>query len=125
MQPVQHNVGDGSKFSEHLEKGHTISGSSCFGIKHDSVGKLDWSCIPLEILEPLVEVFQAGAVKYEFMNCLKPFENGDRRFFAAGMRHKVASQLDPLAKDEETGCYHAAQDAWNSLMRLYHARKGQ
>ena len=61
------------------------------GLKLDT-GKLDWSCIPLEILEPLVEVFQAGAVKYEFMNCLKPFKNGDRRFFAAGMRHKVASQ---------------------------------
>lgn len=92
------------------------------GIKFDG-GKLDWSVVPLEVLEPLVKVFMAGEQKYGYLNCLKGFENGDRRFFAAGMRHKMASQMDPLAIDEETGCYHSAQDAWNSLMRLYHARR--
>lgn len=83
--------------------------------------KLDWSVLPLEILEPLVSVFMAGEKKYGYMNCMKEFENGDRRFFAAGMRHAVDCQNDPLAKDDETGCYHAAQSAWNSLMRLHHA----
>lgn len=77
-------------------------------------GKLDWSVIPLEILEPLVKVFMAGEKKYGCLNCLKEFQDGDRRFFADGMRHKVESQFNPLAIDEETGCYHSAQDAWNT-----------
>ncbi len=94
------------------------------GVKHDQ-GKLDWSTIPLEILEPLVQVFEAGAKKYGYMNCLKAFENGDRRFFAAAMRHTVDSQEDVLAKDDDTGCYHAAQAAWNHLLRLHHARRNQ
>ena len=92
------------------------------GLKFDGE-KLDWSVIPLEILEPLVAVFVAGAKKYGYLNCMKPFENGDRRFFAAAMRHTVGCQLDPLAVDTETGCYEAAEAAWNHLIRLHHARK--
>jgi hypothetical protein len=41
------------------------------------------------------------------------------------MRHLEACQLNPLAKDKETGCYHAAQAAFSILMRLYHYRKEQ
>lgn len=92
------------------------------GLKFDQ-DKLDWSVIPLQVLEPLIEVFMAGEKKYGFLNCLKRFENGDRRFFAAAMRHSVECQFAPLSKDEETDCYHEAQAAWNHLMRLYHARK--
>jgi hypothetical protein len=39
------------------------------------------------------------------------------------MRHAVESQFDPLADDDETGCFHEAHAAWNHLMRLYHARR--
>lgn len=92
------------------------------GAKFDQ-GKIDWSVLPLEVIEPLVQVFMAGELKYGFMNCMKHFENGERRFFAAAMRHKVACQHDPLARDEETGCYHGYQDAWNMIMRTYHAAK--
>lgn len=92
------------------------------GIKFDQ-GKLDWSVIPLEILEPLVAVFMAGEKKYGYLNCVKPFENGERRFFAAAMRHTVECQHDPLAIDGETGCHHEAEAAWNHLMRLYHAKR--
>lgn len=92
------------------------------GLKYDK-GKLDWHLMPLEVLEPLVEVFVAGATKYGAFNCLKPFDNGDQRFFSAAMRHTVRCQMDPLAVDEETGCYEAAEAAWNHLIRLYHARK--
>uniref|UniRef100_A0A831UB58 dATP/dGTP diphosphohydrolase N-terminal domain-containing protein n=1 Tax=Geobacter metallireducens TaxID=28232 RepID=A0A831UB58_GEOME len=91
------------------------------GTKHDT-GKLDWSAIPLEVLEPLVAVFVAGERKYGYRNCLKPFDNGSRRFFAAAMRHAVKAQADPLSVDEETGCYEEAEAAWNHLMRLHHAR---
>jgi len=92
------------------------------GIKHDQ-GKLDWSVIPLEILEPLVAVFMAGEKKYGYLNCMKKFEDGDRRLFAAAMRHAVECQHEPLAKDGDTGCFHEAQAAWNHLMRLFHAQQ--
>ena len=85
--------------------------------------KLDWSVLPLELLEPLVEVFKAGEQKYGYHNWKKQFENGERRFFAAAMRHGKDCQDDPLARDEDTGCLHGAQAAWNMLMRLYHAKE--
>jgi len=81
--------------------------------------------MPLEILEPLADVFRAGEKKYETFNCLKPFDDPARRFYDAMMRHMEAQQIDPLAKDPDTGCYHAAQIAFNALMRLYHCRKLQ
>jgi len=90
------------------------------GLKFDA-GKQPWYAMPLEILEPLADVYAAGEKKYETFNCLKPFKSSSRRFFDGMMRHNRASQLDPLAKDPETGCYHLAQIAFNALMRLHHA----
>jgi hypothetical protein len=91
------------------------------GQKHDE-GKPDWHCVPLEVVALLVPVFEAGIKKgYGRFNCLQPFDDADRRFYSGKMRHTAACQLDPLAKDEETGCYHEAQAAFNALMRLYHA----
>ena len=92
------------------------------GMKHDA-GKQGWYAMPLEVLEPLGDVYTAGEKKYATFNCLLPFEDSSRRFYNGMMRHNAASQLDPLAKDEETGCYHLAQVAFNALMRLHHARK--
>jgi len=93
------------------------------GLKHDE-GKQEYYAMPLEILEPLADVFAFGETKYETYNCLKPFENGNRRFYNGQMRHTKASQLDPLARNEDDGnVYHLAQVAFNALMRLYHAKK--
>ena len=94
------------------------------GLKFDK-GKQPWYAMPLEILEPLEDVFRAGEKKYETFNCLKPFDDPARRFYDATMRHVEAQQINPLAKDPDTGCYHAAQIAFNALMRLYHCRKLQ
>lgn len=91
------------------------------GIKWDDEKK-DWHALPLVILNPLVDVFVAGIKKgYGRFNCLNSFDDADRRFFSAAMRHLEACQLDPLAIDEETGCYHAAQVAFNALLRLHNA----
>lgn len=92
------------------------------GIKNDT-GKTQWYATPLEVVELLADVFSKGEKKYDIFNCLNPFDDSDRRFWDATMRHLTQCQLDPLATDEETGCYHGAQAAWNSLMRVYHAKK--
>jgi hypothetical protein len=90
------------------------------GLKRDE-NKQHWYALPLVILKPLADVFRAGEKKYATFNCLQPFADSDRRFFNATMRHLEACQLDPLSKDEETGCYHAAQVAFNTLLRLHNA----
>jgi len=92
------------------------------GLKNDK-GKLDWSLLPLELIEPLVKIFAAGAEKYGRDNWRKGFAQADKRFYAAAMRHTAACQADPLAVDTETGCDHAAQAAWNHLIRLYIAKE--
>jgi len=90
------------------------------GLKYDT-GKQGWYPMPLKILKPLADVFLAGEKKYKTFNCLNPFDDSDRRFFDAAMRHLEESQIDPLSKDEETGCYHLDQVAFNVLLRLYNA----
>lgn len=92
------------------------------GLKYDE-GRQPWYAMPLEVLKPLADVFAAGEKKYKIFNCLKPFEDSDRRFYDAQMRHTEACQLDPLAIDEETGVYHGAQAAWNALLRIHNAKK--
>lgn len=94
------------------------------GKKYDK-GKQPWFALPLEILQPLADVMAAGEKKYGTFNCLQPFEDADRRFWDANMRHATACQQNPLAIDEETGCYHEACRAFSSLMRIHHAKKQQ
>ena len=90
------------------------------GLKYDN-GKQKWYAMPLELLVPLADVFTAGEKKYEIFNCLQPFEDGDRRLYDSLIRHQVECQIDPLAIDEETGCYHQAQVAFSALLRLRNA----
>lgn len=93
------------------------------GLKFDQ-GKQRWFAMPLEILEPLADVFDAGVQKYELFNCLERFDDANKRFYDGMMRHVRASQLDPLAKDVgDTECYHLAQVAFNALIRLYQSRR--
>lgn len=91
------------------------------GKKFDT-GKQGWYALPLEILQPLADVMIAGEKKYGTFNCLQPFDEPNRRFWDANMRHAEACQQDPLAIDEETGCYHEACRAFSSLMRIYHCK---
>lgn len=94
------------------------------GLKYDQ-GKQQWYAMPLELLQPLADVFAAGEKKYSTFNCLHPFDDADRRFWDATIRHLTLCQLDPLARDEETGCYHAAQACFNLLLRIRNAHHGE
>lgn len=89
------------------------------GLKRDD-DKQRWHSLPLELLEPLADLMEAGRKKYGKFNCLDEFDNPDERFWNANMRHAAACQRDPLAIDQETGCYHEAARAFSSLMRIYH-----
>lgn len=90
------------------------------GLKHDK-GKLDWSLLPLDFVEPLVPVFKIGEQRYGYENWRKGFDNPRRRFNAALKRHLKECEQNPLAINEEDGgVYHLAQIAWNALQLLYH-----
>ena len=88
------------------------------GKKHDE-GKLDWHALPMELVELLVPVAVNGANKYGRHSILQPIEDAGPRHYSATMRHLSACQLDPLAIDPESGCYHAAHAAYDLLARLY------
>jgi hypothetical protein len=96
------------------------------GLKYDE-DKQDWYAMPLEVLEPLAQVYLAGENKYETFNCLKPFKDWKRRFWSGMMRHARRCQLNPLAIDQElmdkygVKVYHQAQIAFNALHRLHSA----
>ena len=92
--------------------------------KKDDAGKQRWYAMPLCVLKDLADVFNAGKVKYGIFNCLQEFDNHKERFWDALMRHLEECQIDPLSKDPETGCYHAACVAFNALMYLYHCKRG-
>ena len=92
------------------------------GLKLDE-GKQQWFAMPLVLLRPLADVFAAGEKKYALFNCLQPFDDPDRRFWDATMRHLEAYQIDPLSRDQETGCYHGAQAVFNILLRIYNAER--
>lgn len=94
------------------------------GLKLDA-DKQHYYAMPLSLLKPLADVFRAGEKKYATFNCLKPFEESDRRFWDATMRHLEQCQINPLARDEETGCYHAAQVCFNMLLRIKNAEDKQ
>lgn len=88
------------------------------GKKFDT-GKLAWFDLPLELVELLVPVATAGREKYGLHSALVPLKDGNERWYGAKMRHSMESQRDPLAVDEEDGCYHLAKSAYNDLARLY------
>lgn len=92
-----------------------------FGTKFDT-DKQQWYRMPLVMIKPLADVYCIAGKKYPPFNCLQPFENGDARLYDAMMRHVEASQIDPLAINEEDGgVYHLAQVAFSALTRLHNA----
>lgn len=92
--------------------------------KKDDAGKQRWYAMPLCVLKDLADAFNHGAEEYGLFNCLQEFEEPKQRWWNALMRHLEECQIDPLAKDEKSGCYHAACVAFNALMYLYHCKRG-
>jgi len=85
-------------------------------LKYDG-GKLRWDLLPLDIVEEIVRVYTAGSIKYGD-NQWQDLENGEARYMAACFRHICAdSKGDEV--DEETGCLHLAQAAWNLIAVLW------
>ena len=83
--------------------------------------KLRWDLLPLTDLEEVVKVSTAGAEKYG-ENTWQNLPDGYNRYKAAMFRHLVHYEKGELI-DEETGCLHIAQVAWNAIAMLHCALK--
>lgn len=91
------------------------------GVKNDfKDNKLRWDLLPLEELEDIVKVYTEGAKKYSD-NSWQLLENGYSRYKAALFRHLVLFEKGEEI-DNETGCRHLAQVAWNAIAMLYHSK---
>jgi len=73
------------------------------GRKDDS-GKLDWSLLPMNLMEGVVKVLMFGARKYARDNWMK-VPDGKNRYWAAMMRHLGAAQQGEFL-DTESGLPH-------------------
>lgn len=87
-------------------------------IKNDRTdNKVMMELLPFRELEEIARVYTAGAKKYG-PNRWQNLPDGYQRYKGALLRH-----LTELEKgndiDEDTGCMHAAQIAWNAIAMLH------
>jgi hypothetical protein len=78
--------------------------------------KLDWSLLPWDSVEQVVEVLMFGAKKYGEDNW-RDVPNAQRRYWSAAQRHMVA-HLKGEACDDESGLPHLAHAACCVLFLL-------
>lgn len=78
--------------------------------------KTRWELMPLDCLEDIARVYTEGAKKYGD-NTWQYLDNGYQRYKGALLRHLYRSENETF--DEETGCRHLAQVAWNAIALLW------
>jgi hypothetical protein len=76
-----------------------------------------YDLIPMECIEDLAKILTMGANKYAANNWQK-LDNGEDRYFAALMRHLVASRKGEKI-DEESGLSHLAHAMCNIVFLLW------
>ncbi len=87
-------------------------------IKNDRKdGKVRMDLLPWPELEKIAEVYTAGAKKYG-PNRWQNLENGYERYKGAMLRHLTEVEKGN-AIDEDTGCLHIAQVAWNAIAMVH------
>ena len=74
------------------------------GFKYDG-DKERWDLLPWDIIKGIVQVLTYGAKKYADNNW-QNVPNGRKRYFAAMMRHLIASEQEGEDTDKESGIDH-------------------
>ena len=90
------------------------------GVKYDQ-NKPQWSLLPFEALEEVVEVLTSGAKKYAPDNW-KFVPDADARYMDAAFRH-MAQYMQGEQHDEETGNNHLAHAVCCLLFKLWFDRQ--
>lgn len=89
-------------------------------IKFDD-GKVDWSLVPFEALEGMVQVLQFGAKKYDAWNWTSGGGFKWTRVFASCVRHMFA-WIRGEDNDPESGLSHIYHAQCNLLFLAYYIR---
>lgn len=84
--------------------------------RKDDAGKREWSLLPWDAVEHVVDVLMFGARKYEPDNW-RLVPDARRRYFDAAMRHLIAWH-EGECSDLETGFSHLAHAACCVLFLL-------
>jgi hypothetical protein len=83
------------------------------GIKHDQ-GKADWSLLPFDVMDDVVQVLTFGAEKYDRYN----WKNVETiRYQAAALRH-ISSYMQGDTTDDESGYPHLVHAIVNLMFIL-------
>lgn len=86
--------------------------------KNDIIdNKIRMDLLPWRELEEIAKVYTAGAKKYGAHNW-ENLPDGYERYKGAMLRHLCEVEKGN-AVDEETGCFHCAQMAWNAIAMLH------
>ena len=86
------------------------------GVKFDK-DKPDWSLLPLDVMEEVVQVLTLGNTKYSRDNW-KHLGDAENRHFAAMMRH-VSTWQSGDKLDKETGLSHLSHAMCNLIFLLW------
>ena len=109
---------EGCGLLKHPKRNELVEIEPSESVKNDIIdNKVRMDLLPWPELEEIGKVYTAGAKKYG-PNQWQNLEDGYQRYKGAMLRH-----LTELEKgndiDEETGCMHAAQIAWNAIAMLH------
>lgn len=83
--------------------------------------KVMMDLLPWAELEEIGKVYTAGAKKYG-PNRWQNLPNGYERYKGAMLRHLTEVEKGDIF-DNDTGCMHAAQVAWNAIAMLHFKMK--
>ena len=114
----------GAPMAEDLTTGSVLrsgqEGEFVHGRKYDT-GKLDWTLLPWDALEPVVRVLAYGAQKYGERDNWRKVDGAYARYRAAAMRHLVAD-MNGEERDPETGEDPLAHAVCSLLFAIAHGR---
>ena len=90
------------------------------GKKYDK-GKLDWSLLPMDSIEKIVDILDFGKSKYGRDNW-QALEDFDNRYYSALMRHLKAWRCgEPI--DKESKRHHLSHAGCNIVFLIWNSIK--
>ena len=85
------------------------------GLRYNE-GKLKWSLVNFEALEPMIRVLEFGAIKYAPKNWMKGLKRSE--ILESTQRH-LAALMDGEENDKETGLSHVGHIQCNTMFYNY------
>ena len=89
------------------------------GLRYNT-GKRKWSLVHFKSLEPMIEVLEFGAKKYEPFNWQKGL---DKKEVLESLQRHLARLFDGEEIDRESGLHHIGHIMCNAMFFQYHKNK--